>query len=114
MRGVSAKTQVGERTVAGTLFGNSSPRLVELFGVKVEADLVGDMLYIVNEDRPGFIGRLGTLLGEANINIGTFHLGRIDGGDAILLLSVDEPVGPEVVTKVEALAGVKQVRPLKF
>ena len=111
---VSARTQAGERTVAGTLFGNSAPRLVELFGVKVEADLVGDMLYIVNEDRPGFIGRLGTLLGEANINIGTFHLGRIAGGDAILLLSVDEPVGPDVVAKVEALAGVKLVRPLKF
>ncbi len=112
---VSAKTQAGERTVAGTLFGNAAPRLVELFGVKVEADLAGDMLYIVNEDRPGFIGRLGTTLGEANINIGTFHLGRLDsGGEAVLLLSVDEPVGPEVVRKVEALPGVKLVRPLKF
>ena len=112
---VSARTQAGERTVAGTLFGNSTPRLVELFGVKVEADLVGDMLYIVNEDRPGFIGRLGTLLGEANINIGTFHLGRLAaGGDAVLLLSLDEPVGPEVVRKVETLPGVRLVRPLKF
>ena len=112
---VSARTQAGERTVAGTLFGNSAPRLVELFGVKVEADLVGDMLYIVNEDRPGFIGRLGTLLGEANINIGTFHLGRLAaGGDAVLLLSLDEPVGPEVVRKVETLPGVRLVRPLKF
>ena len=112
---VSARTQAGERTVAGTLFGNSAPRLVELFGVKVEADLVGDMLYIVNEDRPGFIGRLGTLLGEANINIGTFHLGRLtEGGDAVVLLSVDEPVGTEVVRKVEALPGVRLVRPLKF
>ncbi len=113
---VSARTQAGERTVAGTLFGNSAPRLVELFGVKVEADLVGDMLYIVNEDRPGFIGRLGTLLGEANINIGTFHLGRLaeGGGDAVLLLSLDEPVGPDVVSKVEALPGVRLVRPLKF
>ncbi len=112
---VSARTQAGERTVAGTLFGNSAPRLVELFGVKVEADLIGDMLYIVNEDRPGFIGRLGTLLGEANINIGTFHLGRLtEGGDAVVLLSVDEPVGTEVVRKVEALPGVRLVRPLKF
>jgi D-3-phosphoglycerate dehydrogenase len=74
------------------------------------------MLYIVNEDRPGFIGRLGTLLGEANINIGTFHLGRLaeGGGDAVLLLSLDEPVGPDVVSKVEALPGVRLVRPLKF
>ncbi len=86
-----------------------------MFGVKVEADLAGDMLYIVNEDRPGFIGRLGTTLGEANINIGTFHLGRIDaGGEAILLLSLDDPAGPELVQQVCALPGVKMVVPLRF
>jgi D-3-phosphoglycerate dehydrogenase len=112
---VTAKTKAGDRTVAGTLFGNSQPRLVELFGIKVEADLAGDMLYVVNEDAPGFIGRLGTVLGEAGINIGTFHLGRVEaGGEAVLLLSVDEPVGPEVIAKVETLPGVKLVRPLKF
>jgi D-3-phosphoglycerate dehydrogenase len=112
---VTAKTKAGDRTVAGTLFGNSQPRLVELFGIKVEADLAGDMLYVVNEDAPGFIGRLGTVLGEAQINIGTFHLGRVEaGGEAVLLLSVDEPVGPEVIAKVEKLPGVKLVRPLKF
>ena len=112
---VTAKTRAGDRTVAGTLFGNAAPRLVELFGVKVEADLAGDMLYVVNEDAPGFIGRLGTVLGEAGINIGTFHLGRVDaGGEAVLLLSVDEPVGPDVIARVEKLPGVKVVRPLKF
>src|SRR5687767_4102772 len=112
---VTAKTQAGDRTVAGTLLGNSAPRLVELFGVKVEADLAGDMIYVVNEDRPGFIGRLGTTLGEANINIGTFHLGRIHaGGEAVLLLSLDEPVSAELAGKLETLPGVKLVRPLKF
>jgi D-3-phosphoglycerate dehydrogenase len=112
---VTAQTQSGPRTVAGTLFGNAAPRLVELFGIKVEADLAGDMLYIVNEDAPGFIGRLGTTLGEAGINIGTFHLGRLNaGGEAVLLLSVDEPVGPDVVGKLEKLPGVRLVRPLKF
>ncbi len=60
---VTVGTQTGDRSVAGTLFGDASPRLVELFGIKVEADLIGDMLYIVNEDAPGFIGRLGTKLG---------------------------------------------------
>jgi D-3-phosphoglycerate dehydrogenase len=112
---VTAETKTGPRTVAGTLFGNSAPRLVELFGIKVEADLVGDMLYVVNEDAPGFIGRLGTTLGEAGINIGTFHLGRVEaGGEAVLLLSVDEPVNSDVIAKVEALPGVKLVRALKF
>lgn len=112
---VTAETASGPRSVAGTLFGNSAPRLVELFNVKVEADLTGDMLYVVNEDAPGFIGRLGTTLGEAGINIGTFHLGRVEaGGEAVLLLSVDEPVGSDVIAKVEKLPGVKLVRALKF
>ncbi|MFD1033623.1 phosphoglycerate dehydrogenase [Sphingomonas hankookensis] len=112
---VSLKTDAGERSVAGTLFGNAQPRLVELFGIKVEADLAGHMLYVVNEDAPGFIGRIGTTLGEAGVNIGTFHLGRRDtGGEAVVLLSVDEAVTPELVTKVRALPGVKTVMSLKF
>ncbi|HMO76291.1 MAG TPA: phosphoglycerate dehydrogenase, partial [Sphingopyxis sp.] len=60
---VTVATEAGDRSVAGTLFGNNEPRLVEMFGIKVEADLDGDMLYIVNEDAPGFIGRIGTTLG---------------------------------------------------
>ncbi|MBX3565691.1 MAG: phosphoglycerate dehydrogenase [Sphingomonas sp.] len=112
---VTVGTQAGDRSVAGTLFGNQAPRLVELFGIKVEADLAGDMLYIVNEDAPGFIGRLGSTLGEAGVNIGTFHLGRRDaGGEAVLLLSVDEPVTADLIAKVRALPGVKTAMALKF
>ena len=112
---VSVRTEAGERSVAGTLFANESPRLVEIFGVKIEADLAGDMLYIVNEDAPGFIGRLGTTLGEASVNIGTFHLGRrAAGGEAVLLLSVDTPVEEPLLTQLRKLPGVKTVRALKF
>ncbi|MFC0588193.1 phosphoglycerate dehydrogenase [Novosphingobium aquiterrae] len=112
---VSVKTDSGERSVAGTLFSNSEPRLVELFGIKVEAELDGPMMYIVNEDAPGFIGRIGTLLGENAINIGTFNLGRREaGGEAVLLLSVDEPVPAAVVEKARALPGVKRVMALGF
>ncbi|MFD1766519.1 phosphoglycerate dehydrogenase [Sphingorhabdus buctiana] len=112
---VSVKTDIGERSVAGTLFGNGTPRLVELFGVKVEADLEGHMLYIVNQDAPGFIGRLGTTLGEANINIGTFHLGRQEaGGVAVLLLSVDTPVPTAVLETIHSLPGVKRAMALRF
>jgi D-3-phosphoglycerate dehydrogenase len=111
---VTVQTSQGERSVAGTLFSNSEPRLVEIFGIKVEADLVGRMLYIVNEDAPGFIGRLGTTLGEAGINIGTFHLGRRDaGGEAVLLLSVDQSVDA-ALPKITSLPGVKTVRALEF
>ena len=111
---VSVQTSQGERSVAGTLFANSLPRLVEIFGIKVEADLSDRMLYVVNEDAPGFIGRLGTALGEAGVNIGTFHLGRRNaGGEAVLLLSVDQPVDG-ALEKVRALPGVKTVKALDF
>jgi len=111
---VSVQTSQGERSVAGTLFANSLPRLVEIFGIKVEADLSDRMLYVVNEDAPGFIGRLGTALGEQGVNIGTFHLGRRNtGGEAVLLLSVDQPVDG-ALEKVKALPGVKTVKALEF
>ena len=112
---VSVKTDAGERSVAGTLFGNAQPRLVELFGIKVEAELAGNMMYIVNEDAPGFIGRIGTLLGENGINIGTFNLGRrATGGEAVLLLSVDSPVETTVLDAARKLPGVKTVKALAF
>ncbi len=112
---VALKTEAGERSVSGTLFGNAQPRLVELFGIKVEADLTGNMLYVVNEDAPGFIGRIGTTLGEAGVNIGTFHLGRREaGGEAVVLLSVDEPVDADLIAKLRALPGVKTAMPLSF
>ena len=114
---VSVTTGEGEKSVAGTLFGSSGPRLVEMFGIKVEADLEGDMLYIVNQDQPGFIGSVGSTLGAAGVNIGTFHLGRrsdAPGGEAVLLLSIDSPVEEAVLWSVCQLEGVKTVKALKF
>ncbi|WP_435418274.1 phosphoglycerate dehydrogenase [Parerythrobacter aurantius] len=112
---VTVGTEQGDRSVAGTLFGTEAPRLVEIFGVRIEAELDGHMLYIVNQDAPGFIGRIGTLLGEHGINIGTFNLGRRQaGGEAVLLLSVDQPIPAEVVKAACGLEGVKTVIPLAF
>ncbi|WP_120716178.1 phosphoglycerate dehydrogenase [Tsuneonella amylolytica] len=112
---VTVGTEQGDRSVAGTLFGSNAPRLVEIFGVGVEAELAGHMMYIVNEDAPGFIGRIGTLLGANGINIGTFHLGRRDaGGEAVLLLSVDQPITGDVIRQACALEGVKTVMALEF
>ncbi|MBC2778698.1 phosphoglycerate dehydrogenase [Parasphingopyxis marina] len=112
---VAVMTDEGEKSVAGTLFGEAAPRLVEIFGINIEADLDGAMLYIVNEDKPGFIGRIGTTLGEAGVNIGNFHLGRRDGGgEAILLLSVDQRVEEPVMWQVCNLEGVKTVKSLSF
>ncbi|MCY7398075.1 MAG: phosphoglycerate dehydrogenase [Sphingomonas bacterium] len=112
---VTVGTRSGDRCVAGTLFGNKAPRLVDIFGVEVEAELDGSMIYLVNTDAPGFIGKLGTTLGEAGINIATFNLGRRDeGGEAVALVSVDGEVQPAIVAKLCAIEGVREVVPLSF
>jgi len=112
---VTVTTVDGERSVAGSLFGNAQPRLVELNGINMEADLAGTMLYIVNLDKPGFIGRIGSTLGAADVNIGTFHLGRRNvGGEAVLLLSVDGTVQEPLLWEICRLDGVKDVKLLKF
>jgi D-3-phosphoglycerate dehydrogenase len=77
------------RAVTGTLFGGKHPRIVDIKGIEIEAEFAPHMLYITNDDKPGFIGRLGTLLGESKVNIATFHLGRdAPGGSAIALVQV--------------------------
>ena len=103
------------RTVAGTLFGGNRPRIVEIKGISIEAELGPHMLYITNEDKPGFIGRLGQVLGDAGINIATFHLGRNEaGGDAIALLQIDQKMSDAVLSKVQSLPAVKQAAALSF
>jgi len=112
---VTVDTPDGPRAVAGTLFGNAAARLVDMFGIAIEAELHGEMIYIVNEDRPGFIGRLGTALGGEGVNIATFHLGRREaGGEAVALVSVDGHIAPEVAKRLEAIDGVKRVKALRF
>lgn len=99
----------------GTLFANAAPRIVSLMGIEVEADLAPNMLFITNDDKPGFIGALGSVLGDAGINIGTFNLGRDKGRDvAIALISIDEALDKDVLTRVASLAHVRQVKALTF
>jgi D-3-phosphoglycerate dehydrogenase len=103
------------RAVAGTLFAGSRPRIVEIKGIKIEADFAPHMLYVTNQDRPGFIGRFGATLADAGINIATFHLGRAEaGGDAICLVSVDEDVPEPVLATLRALPLVMQATTLAF
>ena len=104
----------GELTVAGTLFSDQHPRVVEINGIAVEAELGANMLYVTNEDRPGFIGALGTTLGDAGVNIATFHLGRIDrGGEALALIELDEPIPDEVLDAVRDLPHVREAKALR-
>jgi D-3-phosphoglycerate dehydrogenase len=112
---ITVHTDRGTRAVAGTLFAGDKPRLVEVKGIKVEADFAPFMLYVTNQDRPGFIGRFGETLARHGINIATFHLGRAAaGGDAICLVSVDEDVSEPVLAELRALPLVKQATGLRF
>jgi D-3-phosphoglycerate dehydrogenase len=112
---VTVTTDDNTRTVAGTLFAGSKPRIVEIKGIRVEADFGRHMLYVTNHDKPGFIGRFGATLAGAGINIATFHLGRAEaGGDAICLVSVDERVPDDVLAMVRTLPLVVQATSLEF
>jgi len=112
---VSVTTAKSTRSVAGTLIGNGRPRLVEIKGIKVEADFAPNMLYVTNKDKPGFIGRFGTILAEAGVNIATFHLGRAaEGEDAICLVSTDGETPDKVLDAVRALPLVMQATNLAF
>jgi D-3-phosphoglycerate dehydrogenase len=112
---VEVLTERGSRAVSGTLFQDSEPRLVSVRGIPMEARLGPHMLYIRNQDKPGFIGALGMTLGEARINIATFHLGRdAPGGDAIALVEVDGPIPDHVLDQVRRLPQVIHAKQLSF
>ncbi|MCH9020833.1 MAG: phosphoglycerate dehydrogenase [Proteobacteria bacterium] len=112
---LTVTTERRKRSVAGTLFADNKPRVVEIKGIKIEAELGPHMLYITNEDKPGIIGRLGMTLADAGINIATFHLGRAGpGGDAIALIEVDGELPDAVLERVRAIDGVSQAAALKF
>lgn len=112
---VTVETDRRTRTVSGTVFGGDRPRLVEVNGISLEASLGEHILFVNNEDKPGFIGKLGSVLGKNSINIATFHLGRKTAGDeAIALVEVDQPISPAVIKEICDIPGVKQVKALSF
>ena len=95
--------------IVGTIY-RGEPRIVRLFGVPMDAAFDANMIYVRNDDKPGFIGEVGRLLGDAKVNIATFYLGRMsEGGEAVCLISVDQPVGDDVVDAIKAIEQVKIV-----
>lgn len=112
---VTVTTDNMERSVSGTVYADGAPRLVNIKGIRVDAEFGKSMIYITNEDKPGFIGQFASMLGDAKVNIATFHLGRNQqGGDAIALVEVDGKVPEEVLAKVAKLPHVKQAKALAF
>ncbi|MCM0021805.1 MAG: ACT domain-containing protein, partial [Tagaea sp.] len=89
--------------------------IVQIADVAIEAEFAPHMLYVRNQDKPGFIGAIGRLFGDAGINIASFHLGRsAPGADAICLIAIDTPPGETVLAKIRALPQVLRVRALGF
>jgi D-3-phosphoglycerate dehydrogenase len=112
---VTVATERQQRSVSGTVYHDGKPRLVDVKGIRVDAEFGKSMIYVTNEDKPGFIGKFASLLGDAKINIATFHLGRTTpGGDAIALVEVDGAVPAHLLAKVLTLPQVKQVKALAF
>jgi len=111
---VSVETDRRQRSASGAIFGGA-PRLVRMHDARMEAELKGFMLFVRNEDKPGFIGRLGSTLGNAGVNIANFHLGLAEGdGSAVALIQLDSACSPEVLKTLENLPDVLTVKTLKF
>jgi D-3-phosphoglycerate dehydrogenase len=111
---LKVKTGGGWRSLAGTVVAGA-PKVVEVKGMALDAPFQPMILYVNNTDAPGFIGALGTILGDAKINIATFHLGRnAAGGEAIALVGVDEAIDDGVMTRIKALAHVRYAKLLRF
>ena len=112
---VKVTTDQGTRVLSGSLFGGDKPRLVGIDDVAVEAELSPTMLFTRNEDKPGYIGRLGAMLGDHGVNIATFHLGRTaPGANAVALVSVDQVVDDGLLDRIRHLPGVVTAVALSF
>src|SRR5262245_13678782 len=112
---LTVKTDEYDRSVAGTVFSDGRPRIIQVRDIDMEFELAPRMLFVRNQDKPGFIGKFGTLMGEAGLNIATLNLGRDKpGGEAICIVAVDELVPDEVIAKVKALPQVTRVNRLEF
>ena len=107
---LTVSTERGERSVAGTLFHEQRPHLVEIRGIEVEAQLGPHMLYVRNDDRPGVIGKVGTVLGDAGVNIADMGVGQSPAGEsALMVIATSQPVSSDVVDALLAADGVTSV-----
>ncbi len=112
---VTVVTEKRERSIGGTVFSDGKPRFIQIKGINIDAEIGAHMLYTTNEDVPGIIGALGQTMGENDVNIANFTLGRSEaGGEAIALLYVDEPVPAEARAKLAETGLFTQIKPLEF
>ena len=112
---VTVTTEKQTRGISGTVFADGRPRIVNIKGIRMDAEFGSSMVYITNLDKPGFIGKFSSTLGDAGINIATFHVGReAPGANAVALIEIDGELPADVLAKVRALPQVQSARVLKF
>ncbi len=112
---VTMVTGERERSIAGTVFSDGKPRFIQIRGINVDAEIGEHMMYTRNRDVPGVIGTLGMTLGGLGVNMANFTLGRAaNGGDAIAITYLDEPLRDDVRAALLATGKFEQVRPLRF
>ncbi len=114
---VAVKVAAGKakKEVAGTVFGRDDPRIVKIDGYRINAVPEGYMIVGPHIDRPRIIGPVGMVMGDAKINIAAMQVGRIrQGEEAIMVLNVDAPVGPEILAKLRTIDGIRDVKLVKL
>ena len=112
---VTVASSSRERTVAGALFEGRRARIVEIDGFDIDLRPAPWMLFMAYPDRPGMVGKFGTLLGEANVNIAGMSVGRKEkSGEAVVVLTVDDPVPEDVLAKIRAAIEAEEVRSVRL
>lgn len=108
---IRVKAKDKESYLAGTLFSKKDPRIVAIDNFKVEIVPYGELLFIYNNDKPGVIGNIGTLLSKNNINIARMHFGRETlGGRAISVVTIDTPATPQIIEEIKKLPNILSVK----
>ncbi len=108
-------TSSGTHFVMGTLYGNKEPRIARINEYYIDAVPRGTVLAITNDDKPGFVGEIGTLLGKNGVNIAEMTLGRRqEGGTAFAMINIDGQVPPNVLEEIRKLKKVQAVKVVRF
>jgi len=112
---IRVDTDAGSSTVSGTVFGKSESRIVKINDYYLDVNPAGDILVLSNTDKPGMIGKIGTILGESGINIASMEVGRkAAGSDALTVINLDAPADEKVVDKIRGQEGIKGVKTVKL
>jgi D-3-phosphoglycerate dehydrogenase len=112
---VTITSEKEKHIIAGTVFGKKEYRIINLDGNNTDFSPEGNMIWMVHQDRPGIVGKLGTILGSNNINIAGLYVGRREvGGTAVAMINVDNEVEVQVLNELKTIAGIQKLKFVKF